>query len=307
MWSKYCKKEHHIETADNLRLGGLHQYRSIEAVELRDTNEGRFDFRIALDSVRTTVQWCEEVPLLGMVEALSAGRTIARNNDVTLSLEGDGLPGSVRAVSQSISTKADGGGLIVANGRVHLQYDAPNALIFCMSGADDNPFEGYDAHWSITRDQVEVFSRLLAQRITARLFDLSYTHPINGRCRVERLEATNEKWPIEIFNTAQPADRVGVSSVGIKCRVSDVVYSTREIEITEEAQLSRSDLLNWIADAAFTKEKHFSREKELRFVFQPYVESHVGHLAFLSFDLEYLDIEIDEDLRKEWLYMQSET
>lgn len=304
VWFKYCKNDHHIETAQSLRLGGLHQYRKIESAELRDGEEGRFKFKIILNAVRTTSQWCEEVPLLGMIQGTASGRTIARNNDVTVSMDGDGLPGTVSTYSQDLNIKPEGFGSIIVDGRVVLKYESTNPLIFCVSGAQDNPFGDYETSWTLAPERILDFAQLVSEQVKDRLFELSYIHPINGRCKIERIAAKSDTHPIEIYNTNNPRDRVRVSQVGLNCRVSEVVYSMRELSITKASELSRKELLNWIVSAVFTKDERFSSEQELRFVFQPFIVSYAGHQAFLSFDLDYLDIGIDKDFRQDLLGMQ---
>lgn len=304
VWFKYCKNDHHIETAQSLRLGGLHQYRRIEATELRDGEEGRFKFKISLNEVRTTSQWCEEVPLLGLVHGVTSGRTIARNNDVTVSLDGDGLPGTISSLDQNLDIKPEGFGSIIVDGRVALKYEATNPLIFCVSGAQENPFGDYETSWTLASERIQDFAQLVSEQVKNRLFELSYIHPINGRCKIERKAARSDTQPIEIHNTNNPRDRVRLSQVGLNCRVSEVVYSKRELSISKASELSRKELLNWIMSAVFTKDERFASEQELRFVYQPFIVSDAGHQAFLSFDLDYLDIGIGKDFRQDLLGMQ---
>lgn len=234
---KFCKPEHNIHRGAKLRIGTLHEYRTIENPELRDEAEGKYEF---------TIDFPEEIELdRRWANLLFQGMFAFGNSD-----DVPRFAGAFSAHAEKLHfVRQSENSVVLKDTTVKINRGINDCLVFCMSllpNVEAKLFEQYDDHWAFPEDKANTFAVRLANLIMnqAKLADfddsISASHSPNS-----------------------------IKNIFLNVRHRKVIYRERHLIITEHNRPTFEEMIETLSNIQFFKPPEpFSKENEYRFVFE---------------------------------------
>lgn len=232
--SKSCETEYHIKHG-TLKLGTLHEYRTIENAALVDKEEGmlRFEFKVH-GSVALPIKWYNTV---------FSGGTMLGN------VPGEPVLGRyhIHVVEQTFEIVSEDT-VIVSDAHLIMLREAYNRFIFCMSKVRrlrdcEGLFAGCNDYWYMREARAHEFRLRLCRLLLSHIR--------------EQRELGNYIVPVEM-----PLEQVRIIS---SCQ--EVEYFSREIDLHAGEAYVLEQFLSRTDNMEFIKPLDYKREREFRFSF----------------------------------------
>ena len=234
---KFCKPEHNIHHGAKLRIGTLHEYRTIENPELQDEAEGKYEF---------TIDFPEEIELdRRWANLLFQGMFAFGNTD-----DVPRFAGAFSAHAEKLHlVRQNADSIVLKDSTVKINRGVNDCLVFCMSllpNAEAKLFKQYEDCWTFQEDKANTFSMRLANLIMNQAKLSSFD---------DSLSATHSPRSI--------------SQLTLNVRHRKVIYRDRHLIITEHNRPTFDELIEILINIPFVKPPEpFSKEEEYRFVFE---------------------------------------
>lgn len=255
---KFCRKDHNCLKGSKLLIGNLEKYRTIEDAALRDEGEGTFDFSIELfEGVKVPSAWAN----------LIFGGSIGFGSGTALR-----VPSSFNAYIDRCDIEYVADDIVSFRyASAKISYKAMNTFVFCTSQVEGDPmqncpFPEYDDNWrvGINKSDLDSFSARVGNLLLQQLTEKNFTNKLRNLSLSE------------------------LKRLGINIQHGPVKYVDRYLKITQQKSGQFEEIMQTYLSTAFTKPKEpFSKEREYRFLFSPYVDN---QLLEASSDDVLLDI-----------------
>lgn len=278
-----------------MRIGTLGGYRTIENEEIKDPLEGRQIVTVKLRNVAVSPEWFNKVLCLGMyqVDNISPGGNMVRSGSYfTLNLQNLRVPGTVKLIQDRLHVVGGEGGKFIVSGEAQFDLEFGNLPVFCMSVSDGKnkiPFTSYDCAWRIGQNSISAFSRFLRREIKKQIFleNLKSTggHDLS-------LKTNFENQGFKEVRASLSCDREShiVNMLDVDVQFQPVIYDKIEFVCSRETDLDWNTLLLLFKKCLFSKPKRFEHERELRFVFTPYVLLEKSRWCYALPDIDHIDL-----------------
>lgn len=234
---KFCKPEHNIHRGSKLRIGTLHEYRTIENPDLRDEAEGKYEF---------TIDFPEEIELdRRWTNLLFQGSFAFGNTD-----DVPRFPGEFSTyVEKMTHVRSNANSIVLKDTTIKIHRGISDCLVFCMSllpNVEAKLFEKYEDHWTFPAEKVNTFAMRLGSLIMNQAKLSSFDDSISA--------------------SHSPAS---IKSLTLSLRHREVIYRERHLIITEHNRPTFDEMIEILSNIQFVKPPEpFSKEKEYRFVFE---------------------------------------
>lgn len=228
---KNCKKIHNITLAcKTLHLGTLYGYRKAENIDIRDEEEGTYNFELAIqDTFTVKFDWWHTLfaPLIRF------------SNDEVKDIRGD----FSAQIHDLQIIKAHNNEVTLAKSLASIKRNAPDQFVFCMSIADKHPpivSAEYNSHWSMDVNSAEQFASGAAQNLLEKIRE----NP----------------------NLVLGLDTQSLEKISIKYHHGPVEYLSRVLSVqkSDKSEVLFEKMLNM----AYIKPESYSAEAEYRFIFE---------------------------------------
>lgn len=229
---KNCKRAHNIEDqCETLRLGTLYGYRSAEDPSIRDEHEGVYHFSIDVPEAVTLSAANAKI----VIPMFTFSKTLPTPFRGAMAAHFDRI-NIIRSTGENVTFKISG---------LSIERHAPDQFIFCMSLHDSRPdsiSNNYDSYWSAPYEKVTDFAEGLRREVLkAILLDP---------------------------NAVEGLNKDQLDSIEVTCKHDVIAYTARNFSTALMPDAALDDLISKIANIAFVKPEHFSKEYEYRFAFE---------------------------------------
>ena len=234
---KFCKPEHNIHQGAKLRVGTLHEYRSIENSELRDEAEGKYEFTIEFrGEVELDRRWAN----LLFQNIVGFGNTDSTPR----------FPGKISAKVEHLHmVEQKGENVVIKDTTAKIYREIPDCLIFCMSlltKVDEMLFKDYQDNWNFPQEKANKFAMHIANLI------------------MEQTKLTDFDDSISEGNSPN-----SIKGLHVNAMHREVIYQDRHLVITQQNMPSFEKFTEILLNIPFIKPPEpYSKEKEYRFVFE---------------------------------------
>jgi hypothetical protein len=234
---KFCKPEHNIHRGAKLRIGTLHEYRTIENPELQDEAEGKYEF---------TIDFPEEIELdRKWINLLFQGSIAFGNTD-----DNPRFPGEFSTHVEKLNlVRQNANSVVLKDTTVKIHRGIHDCLVFCMSllpNVEAKLFDQYQDNWTFPEGKANTFAVRLA-------------HLIMNQAKLANFDDS-------ISASHSPNS---IKNLLLNVRHRKVIYRERHLIITKHNMPSFDEMIETLLNIQFMKPPEpFSKEQEYRFVFE---------------------------------------
>lgn len=239
---KSCQSPYHIKHG-TLKLGTLHEYRTIENEELIDREEGMLRFHLNFHGqVRISAIWFNTLSngnfTVGNGQSLKfPGRTLAAINHIQW-----------RQISEDEIELTDSS--------TSISREAHNSFIFCVSKIRKTSdchgiFKKCDDYWYIKEQHIKAFAEAACESLSQHI----HTNHANGQYILPK--------------------ETNLANLKVAVEIADINYVSREIHLYDNGFMALDLFASKIQRMAFTKPDSYANEREVRFNFKAIVDGKV--------------------------------
>ena len=231
---KYCDKKYNIMSGSTLRLGALHHFRKIENESLRDEKEGTFTIQIDFSD---GIILPTKIANLFFQSVIGFGNT----SEPLPRFQGSFSIHIDKVEIDYVNTNE----VKFKSAKATIERSGIDSYVFCCSMNPVKPqsFSGYNDHWKISNDKIELFGIKTAQLMLKqlKLADFNFFPTKNG----------------------------SLSEYGFSVKLEHraIKYIDRVLHITQNNLPSYDEFIDLIANMDFYKPSKFEDEMEYRYKF----------------------------------------
>lgn len=232
---KGCKPHHNIKVSKTLQMGTLSYYQEHENEEIKDADEGTYNFIIRFEGKVT----------LNKVWAATLLQNIMHFDSVVIP-KANGY--TKRGFSKNINFSIGADTVTFWDSDFQIERTSYDSFVYCMTLAESEAeaegiFKSYDDRWVVNVQNTDELAKRLAWAL--------------GRAIAKGRESGNH-----VISPDAPLDRISM-----KCSFRSVDYLNRTLNVTDESTIKVWDFINLTNEMAFIKDPRDKSQKEYRFNF----------------------------------------
>lgn len=265
---KHCKEDHLPATGRTIRIGSLYEYRGIENRFIQDSGEGTFSLLVNFSEPTVSSLANLRSATLGTIPAVTGEQLYCSNYTI---FQGARTTGTVSGHTQRLKIEHSCDGNVKASGSLHIASEIADCYILCFTYNDENTRTiqdpAYNSFWTLPKENIFNISDLISCYL-ANEFKM-------GRCFTRNHIGSMGIPPFTL-------PRIDDFSFGIRHSVHDIIYRERLININETLlDENVYEITNYIDNSPLIKPLKFRREREVRFIFQPFLLDNRTNLKYL--------------------------